>query len=142
MSFATFKRNFRAHQMRWGFICGAIIVGTVVKVAYFARFRGLHKERVNEINREGQARLREAREYGLRKREEHQKTLPKLTPEQDEQMAQYLKLIQAHGLKKITEMQNSQDCVGCPALHADGRARSWRGAAQANETTGNSTATE
>jgi hypothetical protein len=76
---------------------------------------------------EGMERLREAREFAQRSRQEHQESLPQLTDEQDRQLRKYLRLIEDHGWSKSIEMasrhqqmqesSSSADCVGCPVLN-------------------------
>lgn len=82
---------------------------------------------------EGMERLREAREFAQRSRQEHEQNLPQLTDEQDRQLRKYLRLIEDHGWNKSIEMASRQqqqqlqengmsssssaDCVGCPVLN-------------------------
>jgi hypothetical protein len=75
---------------------------------------------------EGMERLREAREFAQRSRQEHEQSLPQLTDEQDRQLRKYLRLIEDHGWNKSIEMASRQqqlqesssaDCVGCPVLN-------------------------
>jgi hypothetical protein len=75
---------------------------------------------------EGMERLREAREFAQRSRQEHEQNLPQLTDEQDRQLRKYLRLIEDHGWNKSIEMASRQqqlqesssaDCEGCPVLN-------------------------
>lgn len=61
------------------------------------------------------ARLREAEEFAKWSKQDREKRLPPLTPEQREQMREYLKIVQQHGLSKGFEDTNQ--CVGCPVMH-------------------------
>jgi hypothetical protein len=73
--------------------------------------------------------LREAGEFAEWSRRDRESRLPPLTDEQREQMQQYLRLVEQHGLRTVVEHRrrasgdgssggagDDDDCVGCPAF--------------------------
>ena len=88
---------------------------------YFSYCRDRYKQREETSHRDGHARLQEARAHAEQQWQAQEKKLPKLTEEQREQMARYVRIVQAHGMTKIAELQESQDCVGCPVLSMSGK---------------------
>jgi len=71
---------------------------------------------------EGYKHLREAHEYAEWSHKDRQKRLPKLTPEQEQQMIQYLQMVGEHGWDKSIDLNRSnngkeaEDCEGCPVF--------------------------
>ena len=110
---------------------------------YFAKFRGWYKQGIDQVHREEEARLRDqeaqrqtqedANAAGDESSEQRRKSLPQLTPEQHEQMQKYLKLVQAHGVRKMQQLQSSAGCIGCPALDATGKVLSRQSQTQTPE---------
>jgi len=74
---------------------------------------------------EGQKHLQEAREFAEWSHKDQQARLPKLTPEQEQQMFQYLQLVEQHGWDKSIDLEkgNVQDCEGCPVVGLANRAK-------------------
>lgn len=72
----------------------------------------------NRIQRDGLERLREAREFAEWSKKDRESRLPKLTEDQRDQMREYLKVIEQHGLAKAFESPNGKGCdgEGCPVL--------------------------
>lgn len=69
----------------------------------------------NRSHKDGVERLKEAKDYSIWSRKDREKRLPELTDEQRDQMREYLKLIQMHGLNKTAEFANNEkECEGCP----------------------------
>jgi hypothetical protein len=66
--------------------------------------------------RDGLKHLQEAKEFAEWSKKDREARLPKLTPEQREQMREYLKIVQQHGLTKGMEGAENHDCNGCPVL--------------------------
>lgn len=68
--------------------------------------------------REGYARLEEARSFAKWSKQDRESRLPELTREQEQQMVEYLRLVEAHGWNKSLEMAGKQKngCIGCPFL--------------------------
>jgi hypothetical protein len=90
---------------------------------------------VSDSDKQQQERLghlREAGEFAEWSRRDRESRLPPLTDEQREQMQQYLRLVEQHGLRKVVEHRrrasgdgsnggavgddDDDDCVGCPAF--------------------------
>jgi len=100
----------------WGLICGAIVFGTVVKVGTFSFMRESFKKESERSTQKGMERLKEAREYAHQAAVEREKHMPELTEEQEEQMKRYLKLVNQHGMNKLSQIQDDNECKGCPLL--------------------------
>lgn len=69
---------------------------------------------------EGMERLKEAREFAKWSKQQREKQMPTLTEEQNQQLANYLRLIEDHGWNKsMKAMQNGDDpaCEGCPVMN-------------------------
>ena len=64
-------------------------------------------------HQDGLERLRQGREFAEWSRKDQEARLPKLTDEQQEQMRQYLRLVNQHGLSKI--LQDCKEGEDCPA---------------------------
>lgn len=88
-----------------------------VQVAYFNFSRGLMVRDTERQQREGRARLAEAKQFADWSKKDRESRLPELTPEQERQMGQYLRLVEAHGWNKALEMEGKEECVGCPFLN-------------------------
>ena len=68
--------------------------------------------------KEGYARLEEAKQFAHWSKKDREARLPSLTPDQEAQMGQYLRLVEAHGWNKSLEMDGKEQCEGsgCPFL--------------------------
>jgi hypothetical protein len=102
------------------------------KVAYFKFSRGLVVSDSDKQQLERLGHLREAGEFAEWSRRDRESKLPPLTDEQREQMQQYLRLVERHGLRRVVEHRrrangdgyndgaedDDDDCVGsgCPAF--------------------------
>lgn len=62
---------------------------------------------------QGLEHLREAREFAEWSRKDREARLPKLTPEQNQQMNQYLRIVGEHGMSKAF---SGEDCTECPIV--------------------------
>jgi Ribonuclease G/E len=78
--------------------------------------RDIFQKDSERITTEGMNHLREAREYAHQQAEKREKQMPKLTPEQEEQMHQYLKMVGQHGHTKLSQITDEKECLGCPML--------------------------
>lgn len=69
--------------------------------------------------KEGYARLEEAKKFAHWSKKDREARLPSLTAEQKAQMSQYLRLVEAHGWNKALEMEGKDQCEGsgCPFLN-------------------------
>ena len=67
---------------------------------------------------EGLEHLRKAREFAEWSRKDREARLPKLSPEQEAQMMQYLHIVEQHGLSKSFEAatRGKAECEGCPVF--------------------------
>jgi hypothetical protein len=71
------------------------------------------------LHQDGLERLAEAKAFSKWSRKDRESRLPPLTPEQKEQMGQYLRLVEAHGWTKSLEQEQGgqgKECIGCPFL--------------------------
>lgn len=66
-------------------------------------------------HKDGLERLKEAKEFAKWSKKDREERLPPLTPEQREQMRNYLHLVEQHGLNK--GFDDAQGCVGCPVMN-------------------------
>jgi len=88
-------------------------------VAYFNFSRNLIVRDTDRQHREGVERLKEAKEFAEWSRKDRESRLPKLTAEQKDQMRNYLRIVEDHGLAKAFEDPTGKgDCEGggCPVL--------------------------
>jgi hypothetical protein len=67
------------------------------------------------LHKDGLERLREAEEFAKWSKKDREARLPPLSPEQREQMRNYLQIVEQHGLSKGFE--DTKQCVGCPVMH-------------------------
>lgn len=67
------------------------------QVAYFSFSRSMIVADTERQQREGYARLEEAKSFANWSKADREARLPPLTAEQERQMAQYLRLVEAHG---------------------------------------------
>ena len=70
-----------------------------IKVAYFRVTRGILTEQAQRTHLDATENYREAKEFAkwsAKDREERRKALPPLTPEQEQQMKNYLRMMQEH----------------------------------------------
>jgi hypothetical protein len=93
---------------------------------------------------EGTERLREAGEFAEWSRRDRESRLPPLTPQESEQLREYLRLVESHGMHMAAAVHESGggvrskrrgeagDCPGCPVLS---RAAAESGAAGTSEAT-------
>ena len=114
MPFTAWRQLSREKQRAWGVISGVVMVGTAVKVSYFNFSRGLILSDTERQQKEGYARLEEARRFADWSKKDREARLPSLTPEQEAEMGRYLRLVEAHGWKEMEKGQCDGD--GCPVL--------------------------
>ena len=85
------------------------------QVAYFNFSRSLIVADTERQQQEGYARLEEAKSFADWSKKDREARLPTLTPEQERQMGQYLRIVEAHGWNKASELEGKDgECVGCP----------------------------
>jgi len=121
--FAAWSR-LPIEQRRLWMVAGAIAAGTVVKVSYFTFSRRLLVDDHQRKEKEGLDRLAEAREFAKWSKKDRESRLPPLTEEQKEQMRNYLKIVERHGLSQAFQNPNGirgnggtdEDCIGCPIV--------------------------
>mmetsp|Transcript_7812 Transcript_7812/g.19477 ORF Transcript_7812/g.19477 Transcript_7812/m.19477 type:complete len:125 (-) Transcript_7812:152-526(-) len=95
----AFLRKLNGNQKVWGMIGGVIVAGTVFKVAYFRFCREMIIEQQDISHLKATEHYAEAKEFAkwsAKDREERRAALPKLSPEQEKQMKQYIKLMQEY----------------------------------------------
>lgn len=75
-----------------------------------------HRKQQNE----GLARLKEAREFAEWSHKDRESKVPQLTAEQRDQLNNYLRLVERHGVSRMLEDPSlkSSECVGCPIFGA------------------------
>ena len=86
-------------QRLWGAIGGVIVVGSVIKVAYFSVTRSILTDQAQKTHLDATENYRKAKEFAkwsAQDREEKRKAMPQLTPEQEQQMRAYLRMMQEH----------------------------------------------
>jgi hypothetical protein len=87
----------------------------IVKVAYFNVSRNAFVEVAERRHRDGLQNLKEAREWAEWSAKDREKRLPKLTQQQEEQLKNYLKIVEQHGVNKAPLMSNGTEvCRDCP----------------------------
>jgi len=96
-----------------------LLCGIGSQVAYFNFSRGLILTDTERQQKEGYARLEEAKKFAHWSKKDREARLPSLTAEQKAQMSQYLRLVEAHGWNKALEMEGKDQCEGsgCPFLN-------------------------
>jgi uncharacterized protein YfaT (DUF1175 family) len=66
-------------------------------------------------HQEGIEHLRKAKDYAAWSKQDREAQLPPLTEEQQEQLRNYLQLVEQHGMKRsFQEAMTDKDCAGCP----------------------------
>jgi hypothetical protein len=75
-------------------------------------------------HRQGLEILKEAREFSEWSHRDREARLPKLTPEQEAQMNEYLRIVENHGLSKaFAAIDSGEDCLDCPIMKVANRTR-------------------
>ena len=88
----------------------------ILQVGYFAFVRDIFEKDAEKINQDGMKRIQEAREYAHKKAQEREQVMPDLSPEQEQQMRQYLQMVGQHGMTKLTQISDQEECLNCPML--------------------------
>jgi hypothetical protein len=114
--FSAWQKLSKEKQFLWTLISGGIVIGSVMKVGFFKIQKNILLEAGARDQRDGLKHLQEAKEFAEWSKKDREARLPKLTPEQREQMREYLKIVQQHGLTKGMEGAENNDCNGCPVL--------------------------
>ena len=85
-------------------------------MAYFSVSRKAFVDSAERRHLAGLQSLKEAREWAEWSAKDREKRMPKLTPQQEEQMQNYMKIVQQHGLDKAALMSsgNTDVCKDCP----------------------------
>lgn len=86
---------------------------------------------------DGLQRLEEARAFSAWSESQRESKLPKLTEEQQEQLQQYLRLVEEHGWNRSMEAseKGKGECVGCPVVMNFGKqSRKNNATAESSET--------
>ena len=75
-------------------------------------------------HQEGLKHLENAHAFAQWSEKEQEKRLPELTPEQEQQMYNYLQLVEKHGFEKFGALQSgtAENCEGCPVFRLAGQA--------------------
>lgn len=115
--FAWVRRLSGERWRTWSLLSGLLVGATIVKVGTFSYVRQIFHSDSIQTSQDAFNQLQQAREYAHEAAIERQKKLPQLTAEQEEQMKEYLKLVNQHGLSKLSEMESDpKNCQGCPLL--------------------------
>mmetsp|Transcript_4983 Transcript_4983/g.10338 ORF Transcript_4983/g.10338 Transcript_4983/m.10338 type:complete len:112 (-) Transcript_4983:428-763(-) len=88
-----------SNQKVWGAIGGVVITGTIFKVAYFRFCRDAMINSAGKSHADATEHYREAREFAkwsAKDREAKRASLPPLTPEQEAQMKNYIRVMQEY----------------------------------------------
>lgn len=113
-------------QQLFLFFCSSLSNGTLVpttqlQVVYFRMSRDLILNDTKRQQQDGMERLQEAKEFAEWSKNDRERRMQTLTPEQKDQMKNYLKLVQEHG---FSQMQHGQECTDaegdprrCPVLN-------------------------
>ena len=88
----------------------------ILQVGYFAFVSDIFEKDAEKINQDGMKRIQEAREYAHKKAQEREQVMPNLSPEQEQQMRQYLQMVGQHGMTKLTQISDQEECLNCPML--------------------------
>jgi hypothetical protein len=90
----TWARSLSQEQRRvWKIGAGVVVLGTAFKSSYFVFSRGLLVDDRDEIHRKATAHLKEAAQFAEFAHNDRESRVPKLTPEQDEQLRDYLAFV-------------------------------------------------
>lgn len=90
----SWARNLSREQKRiWKIGAGVVVLGTGFKTLYFVFSRDLIVDDRDEIHRKATAHLKEARSFAEWSHEDRESRVPKLTPEQDEELRNYLAFV-------------------------------------------------
>mmetsp|Transcript_2287 Transcript_2287/g.4860 ORF Transcript_2287/g.4860 Transcript_2287/m.4860 type:complete len:105 (+) Transcript_2287:146-460(+) len=93
MSSSRFVNFFAKNQGAWTAGLAVITAGTVFKVSYFNFSRGMMVDGMDVQHQQATEHLRGAREFGQKMAKEREDKAPPLTPEQKEQLQEYLLLL-------------------------------------------------
>lgn len=123
MPVTAWRRLSREQRRAWSVIAGVVVGGSLIKAAYFNLSRGLIVKDTERQQQESYAHLEEAQQFAQWSQHDRESRLPPLTPEQQAQMGQYLRLVEAHGWNKALELQGKEKCSGegCPFLYQQGK---------------------
>lgn len=90
----SWARNLSREQRRiWTIGAGVVVLGTVLKTGSFVFSRGLIVDDRDEIHRKAIEHLKEAAQFAEFAHTDRESRVPKLTPEQDEQLRNYLAFV-------------------------------------------------
>lgn len=90
----SWARRLTPEQARiWKVGAGVVVFGTAFKSFYFVFSRGLIKDDRDEIHRQATEHLKEASAFAEFAEKDRESRVPKLTPEQDEQLRNYLAFV-------------------------------------------------
>lgn len=88
-----------SNQKVWGAVGSVIVTGTMFKVAYFSFCRTAMIDSAGKSHADATEHYKEAKEFAkwsAKDRAEKRANLPPLTPEQREQMRNYLQIMQEY----------------------------------------------
>ena len=109
----NFFPRFTNRQRLWGAIGGVIVVGSVFKVAYFSFTRNVLVEHAHKTHLNATEHYHEAKRFAkwsAEDRAERRKALPPLTKEQEQQMKNYLRMMQEHhAFNPDSDIQDQDD---------------------------------
>ena len=88
-----FVKHFKDNQSAWKVAAGIIVVGATFKVTYFNFSRGLMVDHMERRHLAATEHLMERREFGSKMSQTREAKVPPLTPEQKEQLQEYLRLM-------------------------------------------------
>lgn len=121
--FIAWAKRLTPEQRRvWKVGTGVVVLGTAFKSLYFQFSRGLLVDDRDDIHRKATAHLKEAAVFAEFAEKDRESRVPKLTPEQDEQLRNYLAFVAEnspivfpkHGEgKELQDMHNARKAESC-----------------------------
>ncbi len=90
---SRFARLAAQNKSAWKAGLAVVVAGTTFKVVYFNFSRGVLVEHMDRRHVQATEHLRNARQYGSDAAMEREERVPQLSPEQREQLQEYLRLM-------------------------------------------------
>mmetsp|Transcript_20065 Transcript_20065/g.43223 ORF Transcript_20065/g.43223 Transcript_20065/m.43223 type:complete len:111 (+) Transcript_20065:72-404(+) len=92
-AFSQFAKRVAENKNVWKAGLAIVVAGTTFKVTYFNFSRGVLVDHMEKRHLQATEHLKDARKFGQTMAKDREARLPPLTPEQREQMQEYLKLL-------------------------------------------------
>jgi len=90
---SRFAKLVAQNKGAWRAGLAVVVAGTTFKVVYFNFSRGVMVDHMDRRHLQATEHLRNAREYGSKMAREREDRAPPLTPEQKQQLQEYLNLM-------------------------------------------------